>query len=130
MATNRKTVLFLVSVVLNVSSVPVLAHTDVTPEQAHDLIALTESLLVVDVREPSEYCDARGHIPGAWNYPLNTGVLYARYEELPVDRPILVVCRSGARSNVAANFLDSQGFCGGLRHDRRHERLAVGDRPL
>jgi len=110
MRTKLKTVLFLASVGLMVCNARVLAHTDVTPEQAHDLIDSTEDLVVVDVREPSEYCDAVGHILGALNYPLNSGVLQARYEELPIDRPILVVCRSGARSNQAANFLDSVGF--------------------
>jgi rhodanese-related sulfurtransferase len=87
-----------------------LAHTDVTAEQARDLIDSTNDLIVVDVREPSEYCDAKGHIPGALNYPWSSGVLQARYEELPIDGPILVVCRSGGRSNAAASFLDSNGF--------------------
>ena len=93
--------------VLNCSA---LAHIDVTPAQARDLIGSTEDLMVVDVREPGEYCDPRGHIPGALNYPLNSGVLQARYDELPMEGPILAVCRSGGRSNVAANFLDSKGF--------------------
>lgn len=93
-----------------VSNTGVLAHTDVTVEQARDLIDYTSDLIVVDVREESEYCDARGHIPGALNYPWNSGVLGARYEELPIDSPIMVVCRSGGRSNMAANFLDSKGF--------------------
>ena len=70
----------------------------------------TDDLTVVDVREPSEYSDTRGHIPGALNYPWNSGVLEAQYGELPIDGPILVVCRSGGRSNQAANFLDSKGF--------------------
>ena len=92
------------------ASLPALAHTDVTVSQAKDLIDSTEDLIVLDVREPSEYCDSRGHIPGALNYPWNSGVLQARFEELPIDSPILVVCRSGGRSNQAANFLDSKGF--------------------
>jgi len=86
------------------------AHTDVTATQARDLIDTVEDLVVVDVREPYEYCDAVGRISGALNYPLSSGVLQARYEELPMDVPILVVCRSGGRSNVAANSLDSQGL--------------------
>ena len=109
MKTNRRAMLSIAGVVLLISSAA-WAHTNVTPEQARDLIASTEDLLVVDVRERSEYCDAAGHIPGALNYPLSSGVLYARYEELPMDRPLLVVCRSGGRSNSAANFLDSKGF--------------------
>jgi rhodanese-related sulfurtransferase len=110
MKINLKTVLLLVGVTLILSGSYALGHTDVTPEQAHDLIGSTDNLIVVDVREPYEYCDAIGHIPGALNYPLSSGVLYDRYEELPIDNPILVVCRSGGRSNQAANFLDSQGF--------------------
>jgi len=103
-------VLFLACVTLVVSNPYALAHTDVTSEQARELIESTKDLVVVDVREPDEYCDAIGHIPGALNYPLSSGVLEARYEELPIDGPVLVVCQSGGRSNQAANFLDSKGF--------------------
>jgi len=110
MKINLKTVLFLVSVPLILSSPDALAHTDVTAEQARELIDSTDDLTVVDVREPYEYSGAGGHIPGALNYPFNSGVLEARYEELPMDGPVLVVCGSGSRSNRAANFLDSMGF--------------------
>jgi len=91
-------------------SVCVQAHVDVMPQQAWGLITSDDPPLVVDVREGYEYCDARGHIPGAWNYPLSSGVLYDRYMEIPEDRAVLVVCRSGGRSNVAAIFLDSKGY--------------------
>jgi rhodanese-related sulfurtransferase len=107
---NLGAVLFLAGVTLILSNSCALAHTDVTAQQARDLIDSTNDLIVVDVREPSEYCNAIGHIPGALNYPLTSGVLEARYEELPKDNPILVVCRSGGRSNAAASFLDSKGF--------------------
>ncbi len=110
MNTNLRTVLFLASVALIVFNPCALAHTDVTAEQARDLIDFTNDLIVVDVRELYEYCDAIGHIPSALNYPWNSGVLQARYEELPMHGPVLVVCRSGGRSNRAANFLDSKGF--------------------
>ena len=107
---NLRTMFFLTCVTLIVFCSCALAHTDVTAEQARDLISSTKDLVVVDVREPYEYCDAAGHIPGALNYPLSSGVLEARFEELPKDGPVLVVCRSGGRSNQAANFLDSKGF--------------------
>jgi rhodanese-related sulfurtransferase len=110
MRINLKTVLFLAGVLLVVSNPCAVAHTDVTAEQVRDLIDSTNDLTVVDVREPYEYCGAIGHIPGALNYPWNSGVLEARYEELPTDGPVLVVCQSGGRSNAAANFLDSKGF--------------------
>ena len=109
-ARDPRTVLFLASAVLFLSNPCALAHTDVTAEQARDLIRSTDDLVVVDVREPSEYCGGAGHIPGALNYPWNSGVLKARYEDLPEDSPILVVCGSGGRSNSAAKFLISKGF--------------------
>ncbi|MHC4330070.1 MAG: rhodanese-like domain-containing protein, partial [Planctomycetota bacterium] len=102
MTMNPRIVLLLAGILLIVSNPCALAHTDVTAEQARELIDSTPDLTVVDVRERYEYCDAKGHIPGALNYPLSSGVLQARYEELPTDGPVLVVCRSGGRSNAAA----------------------------
>ncbi len=87
---------------------PVSGHTDVSPQEAMELIESNDRLLVVDVREESEFCS--GHIPCAVLYPWNSGDLQERYAEIPSDRDILVVCRSGHRSNLAANFLDLHGY--------------------
>lgn len=62
--------------------------------------------LVVDVREPGEY--AAGHVPGAVLLPL--GELARRGPELPRDTPLLVICRSGARSQQGADTLTGLGF--------------------
>lgn len=94
------------------------AHTDVTPQEAKNMIDTNEDLIVVDVREKeSEYCDKDptppmppGHIPGALNYPWNSGIFQERYQELPQDGEILLVCRSGNRSNQAAEFLDAKSY--------------------
>jgi len=83
-------------------------HTDVTPEQAHDLVSTDTALLVIDVRTPEEFCD-NGHIPGAMNLPW-PDVFQQRYQELPADAEILTVCESGYRSNQAATFLDHNGY--------------------
>ncbi len=96
----------------------VCAHTDVTAQEAKNLIDTTSQLTIVDVREESEFCEEDdadgdgvvGHIPGAVNYPWISEMLQPRYAELPVDGDILVVCRSGHRSDEAAEFLDSKGF--------------------
>jgi len=85
-------------------------HADVTLEQAKELIDSDTQLTVIDVREPSEYCDKAGHIPGSLNYPWRSGVLQNEYRQLPAESPILVVCRSGNRSHQAAAFLRSKGF--------------------
>jgi rhodanese-related sulfurtransferase len=88
-----------------------LAHTDVTPQEAKNMIDSNSWLIIVDVREESEYCDVSvGHIPGALLYPWNSGVFEASYQELPADGEILLYCRSGSRSNLAAVFLDAAGY--------------------
>ena len=55
---------------------------------------LVASAVVVDVRQPDEYLG--GHVPGAVLIPLND--VPDRFGELPTDREVLVVCRSGGRS--------------------------------
>jgi rhodanese-related sulfurtransferase len=86
------------------------AHTDVTPMEAKALIDNNNKLLVIDVREETEYCSDTGHIPGAHNYPLISGVLEQKYQELPLEGELLIVCQSGHRSNTAAEFLDANGY--------------------
>jgi len=88
----------------------VQAYTNVTPQQAQQMIETNGALTVVDVREANEYCGASGHIPGALNYPWTSGVLEKDYAELALGAEILVVCQSGHRSATAAEFLDSVGF--------------------
>jgi len=48
-------------------------------------------------------------IEGALLYPWNSGVLQAKHAELPTDRPIYVICRSGNRSAAATEFLAKNG---------------------
>lgn len=61
---------------------------------------------VLDVRQPDEF--RGGHLYGATLIPLDQ--LAKRMHELPKDREILCVCRSGARSGMAARQLHSAGF--------------------
>jgi glyoxylase-like metal-dependent hydrolase (beta-lactamase superfamily II)/rhodanese-related sulfurtransferase len=63
---------------------------------------------IVDVREPDEYNGSLGHIQGAKLIPL--GTLAARAGELARDRPVVAVCRSGARSAQASVLLQRAGF--------------------
>ena len=63
---------------------------------------------VVDVREPAEWNGDLGRIPGA--RPLPLGELRARLDELPRDRPVIAVCRSGGRSAEASLILEQAGF--------------------
>jgi len=62
--------------------------------------------LLVDVREPWEY--AYCSIAGSVSIPL--GELASRQDELPRDRPLVLVCHHGNRSQYAATLLASEGF--------------------
>ena len=64
----------------------------------------TRGAVVVDVREPDEF--RAGHVPHA--LPLPMAELPRRIAELPTDRPVYVICRSGARSAQAAAWLRTQ----------------------
>ena len=63
-------------------------------------------LHLLDVREDDEW--AAGHIDGAQHIPL--GELSARLGELPKERTIVAVCRSGGRSEAAVRGLRKLGF--------------------
>lgn len=70
---------------------------------------IKEKYLFVDVRTPEEYQE--GHIPNAKiNIPHDQ--LESRLEELEgyENQPILLICRSGVRSLIAADFLAKKGF--------------------
>ena len=92
------------------------AYTNLSPRQVHDRLVQKDTLLLVDVREVSEY--RRGHIaePSGQlpltpvNLPYNSGVLSAVYQRLPKNRDIIVYCASGGRSAAASAFLQARGF--------------------
>ena len=65
-----------------------------------------DDVVLIDVREDWEY--AEGHIPGATLIPL--GQVPNRLDEIPKDKTVVAVCRSGNRSGQATNFLRQQGF--------------------
>lgn len=75
-------------------------------EDVKRMIDNKEDVQVVDVREDFEV--AQGMIPDAIHIPL--GHLPEGYNLLDTDRPIVVVCRSGARSMNACMFLKSKGI--------------------
>ncbi len=77
----------------------------VSSEQAHELVK--QGALLLDVRTENEF--KSGHIEGATN--ISVGGLAQRMTELGAkDRPIVVYCRSGARSARARKMLNAAGF--------------------
>jgi rhodanese-related sulfurtransferase len=61
---------------------------------------------ILDVREPEEW--AEYHIPGATLISL--GELEARVKDVPRDKEVVVVCRSGNRSRTGRDILANAGF--------------------
>ncbi len=62
--------------------------------------------LLVDVRERHEFVQVRA--PGAVIYPTSSFLL--RFEELPRDRPLHVICNSGSRSAAVTAWLLRNGW--------------------
>lgn len=85
-------------------------------EKKHQQVISNEELLsklenaeqytILDVREEAEY--AFNHIPNAISIPF--GELEDRLDELKKDQEIYVVCRTGNRSDLAAQRLTEKGF--------------------
>jgi rhodanese-related sulfurtransferase len=96
----------------------------------HALADVAAKVQVLDVREPEEFAHGLGHIEGALLVPL--GQLEARLAELPRGKPIVTVCRSGARSARAAAMLGKAGFAevanlrGGMLRWRAEGHPALG----
>lgn len=79
----------------------------IRPTELQQRLADHEQLYLLDVRSSDEFAHD-GHIAGSRLIPLPA--LSARLDELPKDTPIVCVCRSGNRSQVAAELLVRRGF--------------------
>ncbi|MEJ2042255.1 MAG: rhodanese-like domain-containing protein [Reinekea sp.] len=77
-------------------------------DEAESLLA--KGIIVLDVREPAEF--EVGHLPGAANVP--RGVLEFRVGDHPAlndpEAEILIYCKNGGRSTLAAYTLKRMGF--------------------
>ncbi len=76
--------------------------------QPHWLEEHLREVQIVDVREPDEFNGPLGHVPGASLIPL--GTLLKKTEDLSKSKPVVTVCRSGARSAQATVLLGKAGF--------------------
>jgi adenylyltransferase/sulfurtransferase len=82
------------------------AIAEITPQELKRRLDAGEKLTFLDVREPWELAIAR--LPGAVHIPL--GELPNRLGELDPRSPLIVMCKAGARSLRAAQFLSGRGF--------------------
>ena len=87
---------------------------EVSAEEANQLVE--SGALLLDVREADEW-DA-GHAPDSLWIPMSE--LQGRVDELPPDRKVVTICRTGSRSAVVVGALIGAGYDavnvdGGLR---------------
>ncbi len=83
-------------------------YMNITAAEAKQIMDIQEGYIILDVRSQSEYDE--GHIPGAILIP-NTEIEERAEENLPdKDQLILVYCRSGRRSKMAAEILAELGY--------------------
>ena len=83
-------------------------YVNITAEEAKQIMDNEEGYIILDVREQDEY-DA-GHIPGA--IVISHEEIAEKAEEVLTDKDqlILVYCRSGRRSKIAAEALVELGY--------------------
>ncbi len=97
------TVTFLVTIAITVLSA---GYRTITSSEARRLIVQNKNIYLLDVRTPAEYRQAR--IKGSILIPIND--IERRIVEVPKNRPVIVYCAVGARSNLVAGFLAGKGY--------------------
>jgi rhodanese-related sulfurtransferase len=96
-----------------------MAVKDITPQQAHDLVAAGAGAVYIDVRTEREF--ASNHPRGAVNIPVafpdpargmtvNSDFVKVVEANFPRDTKIIVGCQAGPRSTAAARMLDQAGY--------------------
>ncbi len=73
-----------------------------------DVLAQKDKLVLIDVRRDDEYYGELGHVAGAKLITLDT--LDTRLGEIPKDKEVVFICRSGGRSGRAAYFARENGY--------------------
>ena len=86
--------------------IPRMAIQAVTPQVLRDWLTEKRDILLLDIRPEKAFNQA--HIKGAVNIPLYQ--LHKRYEELPLNRLLILVDNRGFRTLIAASYLKRKGF--------------------
>lgn len=83
------------------SEVPIL-----TPLELKSELDGGAKLVLIDVREDHEL--AISSLPGIVHIPL--GEIESRFNEIPKDQDVVIICRTGGRSGKTTDFLMNHGY--------------------
>ena len=87
-------------------NLPLETVPQITVHELEDWMDEHRDVVVVDVREPSEWME--GHIPSAFHVPMLEAL--RRQDELPRERPKAVLCAGGLRSSTVISALTRHGI--------------------
>ncbi|HEY0159396.1 MAG TPA: molybdopterin-synthase adenylyltransferase MoeB [Thermoanaerobaculia bacterium] len=79
---------------------------DITPAEVQEKLSSGADVVLIDVREPNEW--TAGHIGQAQHIPL--AQVPQRLADIPKDRDVVMICRSGGRSGRAQEYLLQNGY--------------------
>jgi len=79
---------------------------EINAAQLAEKITAKEEMTLIDVREAEEV--AYGMIPGSIHIPL--GSLPMQLSKLSKHIPYIIICRSGSRSGLVAQMMESNGY--------------------
>ena len=85
---------------------------DIMAEDLYKRLQAGEDIILIDARAPAEY--AQYHIPGAKNVPPKDVVGFLESGELPKDKPVVFICKSGFRSYLATMSALAHGYTNAL----------------
>ena len=83
-------------------------HAGVYDVEPKELSKKMKDVCLIDVRQPDEFTGELGHIPNAKLIVLDT--LADHLDEIPKDKTVIFVCRSGGRSGRATAFALQNGY--------------------
>lgn len=78
---------------------------DVAPQEVWNK---RDQLVLIDVREEGEYVGELGHVPGTKLIVM--GSVPQRLQEIPKDKTVVLICRSGGRSGQVSGYLKQNGY--------------------
>jgi rhodanese-related sulfurtransferase len=81
-------------------------YRNIASPEAKKIIDQKKNVYLLDVRTREEYRQAR--LKGSVLIPINE--IERRLNEVPRNRPVIVYCAVGSRSNLVAGFLSSKGY--------------------